>query len=200
MTKNKNKGNKSNGSGLASMVTFKGPITEQKPSDSIVRVLLKNKYNGGSNSAGFMELWNSTSQATTLPEWGTFAAVYREYRVLGIKWMYQPWYDAGGYIGSSNNLSVGTAAVYHGPPPSWQTAVTTTSDLNTWMMEGASPFHPGRPKTLEWRMNDVEEAQFVSTSTAVQSGGVYSIVPSLTASRQLGSVFVSFLIEFKGRV
>jgi len=195
-SKNKNKG----GASGAAMVVYKGPITARPAAQPPVRLLLKNKYFATSNSAGFLEVWNATSQATSLPEWASFAGLYREYRVLGLRFEYAPAYDSGGYIGSSNTLSVGSAAVYHGPQPAWTGAVTSSSDLNTWMMEGAKPFHPGKSLVLEWRMNDVEEAQFFSTSSSYQSGGIYALVPTVTASRTYGSVFVSFLIEFKGRV
>lgn len=183
------------------MVSYKGPIAKGSGEmPQIIRVPLRARYTVSSGAAGFIETYLNTTNAFNAPEFANYAAIWREYRVLGIRFEYAPWYDSGGYIGSTNALSIGYAAPYHGPPPAFQGAVTTNTDLAVLQMDGSKKFHPGKPLVVEWRMGDVEEAQYFSTSVSYNVGGIYATVPSVTASRSYGTTIATILVEFKGRV
>jgi len=195
------KGKRGNGGqGSTDLVIYRGPIKTTSAEPQRIRVALKQRITVGSTAAGYIETYIGTGSAYGNPEFGSYAALWREYRVLGLEYAYMPWYDAGGYIGSSNALSVGFMAPYHGASPSFQGAVTTNTDLLVCQMDGSKPFHPGKPLTVQWRMNDIEEAQFFNTTGAYSVGGIYGVVPTVTASRNYGTCVITVLIEFKGRV
>jgi hypothetical protein len=182
------------------MVAYRGPIITKSPTQQTFRTTCLNRFTVTGTSASYIESYYSTASALTAVEFSNFAPLYKEYRVLGLSFEYYPWYDSGGYTGSTNQLSVGWAAPYHGPPPAFQGAVTSGTDLQVLQMEGSKPFHPGKPLRVEWRMNDVEEAQFISTSSSYSVGGIYAMVPTVTANKQYGTLVCRCLIEFKGRI
>jgi len=182
----------------SSLVIYRGPISRRSQQPQTYRVPLKQSYTASSNGAGFLEIFASTANATGTSEWSTIAPLWREYRVLGVRLEYMPCYDMGG---TNRTNFPGVIASYHGPAPAWQGAVTTSSFNNTWLMEGAKPIHPCKPFVAEWRMSDVEEAQFFSTSTTYSSGGIYSVTGGvLSTSSTYGATFITCLVEFKGRV
>lgn len=183
-----------------SMVVYRGPISRPNQGASSVRVALKGLYPINSASAGYIETFLNTATVPNLSEYGSFAATWREYRVLGIRYEYWPSYDSSGYNGSARTLSTGAMVAYHGPVPAWQGAVTSSSTTNTWLMEGAKPWHPSSHLVVEWRMSDIEEAQFFSTSSSFNSGGIYGVVPNASGNVPYGTCFATFLVEFKGRV
>lgn len=195
------KGKKKSGSNTqasSSMVIYRGPIATRTQQPQEMRIPLKISYATQSTSASFIEMSVHTGMVSSTSEWGSFASLWREYRVLGIRWEYAPAYDRSG---SNRTNALGAVVTYHGPPPAWAGAVTTSSFNSTWLMEGATPFHPGEHRVLEWRMGDVEEAQFFSTSQSYSLGGIYATTAgSVSASSYFGQQFVTFLVQFKGRV
>lgn len=200
MAKKKNQNKKGSNRGT-DMVVYRGPIRiGNSVQPQSVRVNLKQVFNVSSAAAGYLEVYSNTTRPASTPEWASMASNFREYRVLGIRSEYVPNYDSSGFNGTGRALQPGAAAVYHGPDPAWQGAVTTSSVQNTFLMEGSRPFHPCKGCVLEWRMGDVEEAQFFSTSTSSAVGGVYSVSGTVTASVPFGVQFITTLVEFKGRV
>lgn len=195
----RSKGGKKGDTGL---IVYRGPILSSRPTEpQAVRVTLKFRYSVTAASAGYIETYLQTNNVLNSAEWATYANIWREYRILGIRFDYRNFYDKGGYPGSSLQYSTGAIAPYHGLPPSFQGAVTTGTDLAVWQMDGSVPFHPGTNTAVEWRMQDVEEAQFFNTSaSATCLGGIYAMVPNATAGKQYGTLYASWLVEFKGRV
>lgn len=195
------KGKKKQGSpsrDSASLVVYRGPIAATNQQAQVQRVTLKNMYSISSAAAQYVEAYISTSNAVSCPEWGSFASNWREYRVLGMRFEYVSSYDKGGSVRSG---TAGAIAVYHGPAPAWQGAVTSSSTMSTWQMDGAKPFHPNSNVVAEWRMSDIEEAQYFSTSATYTSGGIYALSGgSVNASASYGVLYVTVLVEFKGRV
>jgi hypothetical protein len=106
----------------------------------------------------------------------------------------------GGYPGTAVVYGNGNVLSFHGGLPSFAGAVTTGTENSVNAYETAKPAHPGMVFSSEWRMQDVEEAQFFGTSNFATSGGIYYMCPQATASRKYGTMFVTMLIEFKGRV
>jgi hypothetical protein len=197
------KGNKKAKTGSdTGLVIYRGPIIPRQVSQSqSIKVPIKCRYPVTAASAGYIETYLQSNNFTNSGEWATYASLWREYRVLGIRFDYRPFFDSGGYPGTAIALSVGSAASYHGGIPSFQGAVTTSTDLAVWQMDGARPFHPCKPMVIEWRMSDVEEAQFFNTNSSPGVvGGIYAMVPSATAGRQYGTLFGTWLLEFKGRL
>jgi len=183
------------------LVQYRGPISAKiQMGSEVSRTTLKSTGPCNSNSAQFVEVYATTAGVTSNSEWSNIAPLWREYRVLGLRLEYQPAYDSGGYTGSQRLQGLGAMASYHGPAPAWQGAVTGSSTSNTWQMQGARPFHMGKVLVMEWRMNDVEEAQFFPTSTSTVVGGIYGTISGLTASTYYGSSYITWLVEFKGRV
>lgn len=201
MAKGKKKGAGSrSGSGAndSGMVIYRGPIVRRSQQPQEFRIPLRQTFAIASSAAGYVELYLNTTNAAQCSEWAGIAPLWREYRVLGLRFEYVSSYDKGG---ANRTGYPGAIAAYHGAPPAWQQAVTSSSFNNTWLMEGAQPFHPCENKTMEWRMSDIEEAQFFSTSTSYNSGGIYAITGgTVSASANFGVLFTTVLIEFKGRV
>lgn len=198
MAKKGKKGGTNGGSKETSMVIYRGPIQVSSQQPQNYRITMKTSGTVTSNSAGYIELYCNTASVPTFSEWSSIAPLWREYRVLGIRLDYVSCYDKSG---SNRTNYPGAIAPYHGAPPAWQGAVTSSSFANTWLMEGAKPWHPGVNFTLEWRMADIEEAQFLSTSSSYNLGGIYGTTAgTLSASVAFGVAFYTYLIEFKGRV
>lgn len=186
----------------SSLVVYRGPVLASHPSEpQIVRVPLKYRYPVTAASAGYIETYLQTNNAQNSNEWSTYANMWREYRILGMRFDYRCFYDKGGFNGAALQYSTGSICPYHGAPPPFQGAVTTGTDLSVWQMDGAVPFHPGTNVTVEWRMQDIEEAQFFNTSAPTGClGGIYAMVPNATASKQYGTLYATWLVEFKGRI
>lgn len=201
MRKSKKSKGSGKGNGDTGMVLYKGPIAASSPTVAqTVRIPLRFVTLGNSSSAGYIECGISTTQVGLSNEWSSYVGLWKEYRVLGIRVQYVAWYDKSGFTGSANSLSAGVIFPYHGPLPAFQGAVSSGTLSAAWQCDGAKPFHPGVDTICEWRMRDVEEAQFISTGGTGQSGGVYGMVPSVSASKGYGTFFVTFLVEFKGRI
>jgi len=197
MGKKKNGGSRQSAND-SSMVVYRGPIMRRTQQPQEYRIPLKQSFSIASNSAGFVEIFLNTTNAQQCSEWASFAPLWREYRVLGLRFEYVASFDRSG---SNRTGFAGAIAPYHGSPPAWQQAVTSSSANNTWLMEASRPFHPCKDCTMEWRMSDVEEAQFFSTSTSYNSGGIYAVTGgTVTASSNFGVLFTTVLVEFKGRV
>jgi len=199
MAKGRKNGKARNDSDL---VIYRGPIIpRQNGQPQSIKVPIKYRYPVTAASAGYIETYLQSNNYANSAEWTSYAALWREFRVLGIRFDYRPFFDSSGYPGTTMVLSVGSAASYHGGPPSFQGAVTTGTDLAVWQMDGAKPFHPCKPMVIEWRMADVEEAQFFNTNSSPGCvGGIYAMCPNATAGRQYGTLFGTWLLEFKGRV
>lgn len=185
--------------GDSAMVVYRGPIIRASMMPQSIRIPLRQRYNVSGASAGYLETYINTALAFSNPEFGGYGGEFKEYRVLGMRYEYYPWYDCGGYTGSSVLQSVGSMAPYHGTPLSIQGAVTTSSDQTVYQLDGSKRFHPCKNLTVEWRMNAVEEAQFYPISQSYSAGGIYGVVPTVTANRTYGTCFATFLVEFKGR-
>lgn len=186
------------GSKETSMVIYRGPIQINSQQPQNYRVTLKTSGTVNSSSAGYIELFCNTASVPTFPDWGSLASLWREYRVLGIRLDYVSCYDKSG---SNRTNFPGAIAPYHGAPPAWQGAVTSSSFANTWEMEGSKTWHPCMNFTLEWRMSDIEEAQFLSTSSTYNLGGMYGTTAgTLSTNAAYGVGYYTYLVEFKGRV
>lgn len=198
------KGSKKNGKSQKSdtaMVVYRGPISISSAGQpQTIKINLKSVFTVSSNSAGFFEVYSDTLRPSQTSEWSNYSSTWREYRVLGIRSEYVPNYDASGFNGTGRSYQAGASAIYHGPNPAWQGAVNSSSVANTFYMDGAKPFHPCERCVLEWRMGDIEEAQFFSTSAASVVGGVYSVSGTVTPSVPFGVQYITTLVEFKGRV
>lgn len=192
-------GKRKGGAGAGvSLVQYKGPIQRKAQQPQTYRVPLRQTYNISSAAAGYVEIFATTANATGCSEWASIAPLWREYRVLGLRLEYMPCYDMSG---TNRTCYPGAIASYHGPIPAWQGAVTSSSFNNTWLMEGSTTFHPCRSFVKEWRMGDVEEAQFFNTSASYSAGGIYGVTGGTTsASTVFGAVYITVLVEFKGRV
>lgn len=198
MTKNKGKaGAKSSagrrGGGGADMVSYRGPIasTPSLRSDAI-RVAMSYTMPISSDAGGLYSAVITTATATTCSDWTNLAGAYKEARILGMKVRYEP-----NFNGSYNALALGgtgAAAVTHEVGAA---AIAVTSQV--YDKFGGKVWNVSSPLTMEWRMSDTGEENFTNSTTAADGGGVMFAIGGLTASRNYGSLFVTFMVEFRYR-
>jgi len=192
---------KNAGDNGSALVVYKGPIKLNKGNASplIYRTNLNCIYVVNSNSASFLELSYTTANVTGSTEWTTLAQNWREYRVLGMQVDYRCLNDKS--YNSSRYAGLGCIAPYHGAVPAWAGSVTSSTTNSVLNMEGSMPFHACENKLVKWRMADIEESQYFNTGASpVIVGGVYGEIGTLSASTTYGYVYLTFLVEFKGRV
>lgn len=134
----------------------------------------------------------STDQVTSVPEWSTWASLYREYRVLGMEATYMPRATAE-YPATGVQIGYGATYIQHGTSG----AVSST----TAAVENATyqPWSVGKWARRTWHMTSVDEANFITTATYANFGGVGFCAEAAQASSAFGTVYVRYLVQFRGR-
>jgi hypothetical protein len=141
-------------------------------------------------SAGGAILGNFNNNPSNARNWTEMSSSWAEYRVLGIKISYDPIavVNTATAPGFSGYQSVVHALVAPAPTTLAQAASTGV----------AKPWNAFRKFTREWRMTDVEEANF--QSTAAPSGTAYAFTlygEGGGVSQYYGNLLIEYLIQFK---
>lgn len=123
-------------------------------------------------------------------DWPSFAATYKEFRVLAmeVQWVnaYNATYDA------AVQPSVGAICSFH--TPSFDaTSINKILSTSTW-----KPLKTGYPLKIAVKSRGFEEMQF-STGTGNPHSGVGFFVDNLTPSTFYGRWIKTFLVEFRNR-
>jgi hypothetical protein len=173
-------------------VRYTGPIrTESKgmADDSII-VTLSAAF---SVSGGVVGLQMSTGSdgVSSCNDWGRYAGLYDEYRVLGFEQRFLPHYRNGSTtVTHSAGFACSThAATNPGPFTSIMAAVEYDwREVNT-----------SQSFTTQWKMNSTEEAQFGVTASPVAQGWINAFLPNATSTGSYGYCVNVFRIQFRGR-
>lgn len=195
MAKGKAGKNKNTRIPSASAVVYRGPVrtpNQATPNDVTVARLTGSfaAVNGGPNG---LQIAANTIQVKDTPDWPSFAAVYSEYRVLGMQLLFLPH-----FIG-------GSTAVVHAAGAGFSVHNADTAVLPTLqeVIQHANwkPFHTGKEYMAEWKMSSVEEADFISTTTPtnIQFGQLFATAPTATSTGSYGSVILTYAVQFRDR-
>jgi hypothetical protein len=123
--------------------------------------------------------------------WVSYTACWNEYRVLGIRYKYVP----GNVV---NTATIAGFTGYHCIIRG-MTAPTITS-LSEAASTGISrPWTAFRPWSRDWKMSDVDEATFISTSFPTTTSRTLAIYATGgTASTTYGHLSTQYLVQFRG--
>lgn len=150
------------------------------------------QYPANSSSSGVMSDVFGTNQVTGALDWSSFASVWSEARVRGIRVEYVPFYN--GTYNTSLYHSTGAACDRHVP-------VSTLSSLGDALtVPNWKAIRSSAGWVKEWRARGVEESAFESTAgSLINHGGVQCYMGDLTASESYGNYYITFAVEFRGR-
>jgi len=163
--------------------------------DSVtLRVNLTNTYSLNSDGSGNIAAYWTPGSVSSSTDWSSYAATYQEFRVLGMQLHYVPFYN--GTYNSTVKPTVGAIATVHIPLGSTPASVDEVTQHTTWKSLKTSA-----TLNQDWRMYGIEESVFTPTAspTGANHGGIVLYVDTATASVRYGSVFLTFLVEFRGR-
>jgi hypothetical protein len=168
-------------------IAYKGPIVFPDNDTTIVSLLDNATI---IVSAGGALLANFNTLPTSSRNWSEYSTSWAEYRVLGIKFSYDP-------IAAVNTASApgfsGYHCTYHGATAPAPTTLAQAASTGV-----AKPWNAFKRFVREWRMQDPEEALFQpcaspsSTSYALtlyaEGGGV---------SQYYGNLLIQYLVQFR---
>ncbi len=171
------------------LISYRGNV-KAGSADSRVRVLLSVvPATVTSDASGVVASFVSTTGASTAQDFSSYSSCFAEYRVLGIRVSYLPFTPFG-----ASNYSTGNVVSVH------DAALTTPGSAAA---VAAAPSRKlinfGMPWSMEWRMNGVDEAGFIQTSTTANYGGIQWYATNGAVSTAYGAYTADFLIEFRGQ-
>jgi len=133
------------------------------------------------------------SGVTGCTDWVSFANVYAEYRVVGMRLTWQninnQTYD------SARTSAIGAVGVYHYPittNPASVDEVIQNANYKLWSSNA--------PLSIEWKARGTEEMAWIATTATSNHGGFRMYATGGTASVPFGSYYVTYLVQFRGRV
>ena len=179
----------------SSLISYSGPIQTTSPSTATHTVGLHGRIIASVSGATnfFLAIENDPSIAQ---DWSNWASNYAEYRVLGIKVVFQPFNLK--YQSTGGNVPLfGPVYVAEDHTNSGTTPVSITDVL----AYGSAKCH-NLMKTFvdELHMSGSEEAQFVGTSSPVTTASLlYAAGLGASVSNTFGEFFITFLVQFRNR-
>jgi len=193
-------------------VKYRGPVVVNKVADStvVVNITTVGSYTVTlSGGAGFGATVYPASLVTSLSDYSDNAALYQEFRVLGIRVEFVPqfqgyppgqvWTNGDDEVFSSNWTPF-YMAPYHGD------ATAFSSQANAFQHYGVSYKSVNMPHSATVKMSETDEAQWFSTTsgtTPIMGIKTYFGISGSAGGSgavNLGTILVSFNLQFKGRV
>lgn len=180
----------------ADAVVYRGPVRSVAPKnpDDMVTIGLSfaNPVNGAASGGINYALYQK--DCTSCTDWASCAAMYGEYRVLGLECEYLPHF---GWGNATVAHSAGFSIVSH------SSDVFAVSPSLDQLVQHADwkAFNTGTPFKIDWRMSSVEEGDFNSTAapSTVILGGIQLYAPAAVTVMQYGYAVNTFLIQFRDR-
>ncbi len=122
--------------------------------------------------------------------WSEYSTSWSEYRVLGIRFEYEPQYPV-------NTAAVTTAPLVH-CILHMKSNPAIASYPQAFSYGDSYLGHVSRKRIMEWRMTTPEEATFVDTSSPAGTAIAYTnYAEGLTTATQYGVVFVTYLVQLR---
>lgn len=145
------------------------------------------------DSFGVLNGSTRTSDVITSINWTPLAANYQEYRILGMRFNYVPYYS-NGYTVVNSAAPSGAICTFHSTSSPLVTSVNVAVNNSTYKIWNAA-----ERISTEWKMNGVDEAGFISTGSASDVGAIQWYLDGGTPSVNCGRFYVTWVIQFKGR-
>jgi len=158
--------------------------------DTIIRRLI-NTANVTASAAGVYAIAFG-NDPSLYQQWSTFQGIYREYRVLSMKFHYEPDQQ---YSNTSTNV--------FGSP--WITAFDTAADttnpatyVSVATYGGSVLVNSARPWTRTYKMGGIEESGFKVTSSPASTVTLKAYLSGVTNSATIGFYLAEILVQFRG--
>ncbi len=167
---------------------YRGIIPQNTAETGIVATLRDYvTFNTGAGTGFNSQLDNNPSSADN---WSEYSTSWSEYRVLGIRFEFVP------------QFSVNTTAVTTGPLVNsilhMAGAPSNTTYATSLGYGDAKLGHVTKSFVREWRMTEVNEAQFISTASPANTAYVFiAYADSLTTGTAYGAIFRTWLVQFR---
>jgi hypothetical protein len=168
------------------MVMYRGSLAPMR--NDTTTVTLYDNATVTTDAAGLISsAYNNNPGACR--NWTEYSTSWGEYRVLGIKFSYDP-------IAVVNTAAIpgfsGYHSIVHGTP-------TTPASLAQAASTGISKrWNAFRPFVREWRMADTGEAQFIDTSAPAQNSFVLTLYASGGGNAiYYGNILLEYLVQFR---
>jgi hypothetical protein len=175
-----------------SVMSYKGPIVPPAARGELDVHTQTVSFTGllTSDGSGFIATYlvNGISAAT---DWAGLAALYKEYRVLGVKVDYMP---HNRYSKVTTACTPFAIAIDH----SGSTSAPVSYDEVIQYSSGTKKSSED-PWTMTARMSGAEEAQFRPITTVTPIFGFKLFASNLTATTTYGRYFYYWLVQFRGR-
>lgn len=159
------------------MYVFKTNFTDTFPIDS----------NAGGELTGYI----ATNNVNATSEWGSFTSTYHEARVLGMKLVYEPFFN----VSSDAAVGLGAVCATHEQTGSNPTGLGQIIEFADHIKVRTT-----HPFVCEWRARGIEELTFKDLNAWPSVGpGVKWFIDDCAAERVYGRIYITFLVEFRGR-
>lgn len=183
-----------------SALVYRGPTRVSTGNNTALTTtcLVRTSAPAGNATTG-MYLDTGTEGITGCNDWSNFASVYDEYRVLALEVTYVPNYDAN-YATGGLTQAVGAVGMYHDNVVRVSGGVTTFVSLAdvctnpSWQI-----WHTGTRAKWTWKATGTEEMQFYPVASAVRTGSIAGWIPGAASTSNYGTIFVSHVVQFRGR-
>jgi len=174
----------------ASAQTYKGPIQDRVDSSGQdLHVLTKGFTVTCQSSAGGVVNDVIAADATLINDWSALAAVYGEYRILGMKVTFMP----------DNRYSKVTTTVIPGISVVDRSGAGALTSYGIAMNHASAHlFSLEDPETREVKMENAEESQFINISAPVVKQWVKFYASGESITTLYGLYFVWLKIQFRG--
>ena len=165
---------------------------------------------GQSSYTGEIELLNLTDVVTTVSstglgvvalertfnpnvttEWASFAARFREYRVLAVRLHYMPF----GVV-NTTSFNVGPAVIATNKGSAFG---TPTSSAQVFALAKPKVFHLAKPMVYEIRPDDYTDLDVGATASPASEFSVLLYGDGLTVSSGYGRLYCTWVVQFSSR-
>jgi len=178
----------------ASSIVFRGPIRAIAAArdETLSTQELTLVANLTASAGGVITpVWSNPNAAS---EWSQLAALYEEYRVVGIRALYIPFYP---HWGTTSALALNQGGIVWYPLRNG--SVLATSAATAFAFAGAIPHAITDRAVVENRMSSTNESDFTNTSAPVGLFAVAAYGTGFTASTSYGTMFITWLVQFRSR-
>ncbi len=173
---------------LPSTLAYTGPISI--PSTDMTTVVLVDNSAVSSVLLLISNIFNNNPSGAR--NWTEYSTSWNEYRVLGMKFTYDP-------ITTAPSTTIQGGSGYHSIFHGTATAPTTLAEASSTGV--ARPFNVFKPFTREWRMTNVNEATFIQTSAPASTSDALVLYSNNTTSGvNVGNLKIEYLVQFKTHI
>lgn len=173
------------------LIAYKGPINIPV-SDTTTVILVDNApLTTGAATTIISAVFNNNPSSAR--NWAEYATAWNEYRVLGIKFTYDPLSPTPNALLQTGS---GYQSIFHG------TAVAPTTLAEAASTGSAKSFNVFKNFVREWRMVDINEATYVLASAPASTSDVLVVYSnnSSPVNTTFGNLRIEYLVQFKTHV